>query len=111
MILAGGSSPRLCPASVVFEKLVGRNCHYDLARLILDKVSERKHRAVTETDKQAKENQKSEQTRHDQTRQVSVHQRLAILGELRPRSRTAGKTSLAVGVIAGIWNRGFVPEL
>jgi hypothetical protein len=111
MIVAGGSSPRLCPASVVLEKLVGRNCHYDLARLIFDKVGQRKHRAVTEPDKQAKENQKSKQTRHDQTRQVSVPQRLAILGELRPRSPTAGKTALAVGVIAGIWNRGFVLEL
>jgi len=93
---------------VVLEKLVGRNCHYDLARLVFDKVGEREHRAVTESGQQTKENQKSEQTRHDQTRQASVHQRLAILGELRPRSRTAGKTGLAVGVIAGIWNRGFV---
>jgi hypothetical protein len=42
---------------------------------------------------------------------VSVPQRLAVLGELRPRSLTAGKTALAVGVIAGIWNRGFVLEL
>jgi hypothetical protein len=40
-----------------------------------------------------------------------VHQRLAILGELRPRPRTAGKTALAVGVIAGIWNREVVLEL
>jgi hypothetical protein len=45
---------------VVFEKFVRWNGHDDLARLIFNKGGERKHRAVTEPDKQAKKDQKSE---------------------------------------------------
>src|SRR5215471_1648666 len=98
------------PASVVLEELVGRNGHDDLARLVFDEGGKREHRGITQAAEQAEKNQKPKQTRHDQTRRISVSQRPAILSNLRPRPETADKTALAVGSIAGIWNRGFVAE-
>jgi hypothetical protein len=72
MLLAGVSSPCLPPALVIFEKLVGRNCHDDLSRLIFDEGSKREHCAISHAAEQANKDEKSEQTRHDQIRQISV---------------------------------------
>jgi hypothetical protein len=60
MLLAGGPSPCLPPASMVLEKLVGRNGHDDLARLIFDECGKRKYRAVSQAAEQAEKDQKSE---------------------------------------------------
>jgi hypothetical protein len=45
---------------MIFEELVGRNGHDDLAWLIFDKGGEREHRAVPQPEEQAEENEKSE---------------------------------------------------
>jgi len=93
---------------MILEEFVGRNRHYNLARLIFDKGGKRKQCTVGQPSEQAEKYQKSEETRHDQTRRSRQHP--AISGELRPRSGTADKTTLAVGPIAAIWTRGFATE-
>jgi shikimate kinase len=89
---------------VIFNELVGRNGHDDLAWLVRHEGSKREYRAVTEPGEQPKEDQESEQARHRQPGKRPSGQRPGNLGELRPRSATTGNTGLAVGAITGIWN-------
>ena len=59
---------------MMFDKLVGRNGHDDLAWFIFDESGEREYRAVSQAAKQAEKHQKSEKTRHD----LSIEGGLAV---------------------------------
>src|SRR5690348_8597237 len=59
----------LVSPSVIFDELVRRDRDDDLARLIFNECGEREYRTVAQPNEQTEKDQKSEKTRHDQTRQ------------------------------------------